>query len=773
VRTLGHALRDDHPHVGPASRSGICVAEITEVDGVWCDAGACTGNERDLPRAIDQSARIDHRIATMTLDVRGSLKNTKLSKNPYVVFDELFANSIDAFLIRKEADPSAETLEIVFSVTLQSTDMFDKEFNLEISCKDNGVGFDDDQVKAFITKDTSYKDDLPISGIGQCKGCGRIQYFHHFSRLRLHSNYRKQSSYYSRALDYDEHNKEIGLTDFRTTKTTETAVGTMVALSHPKVGVLNRVLAGEPLASFVSAKNLKTHILVTFMQRLIGLKSRLGKFTINFHVTTKTAEGKEVTEDETLAVDDLPTLTDAKSVNVHERDPKTWVKIEAYQILKISHYKMSAKEYHLPSNAIALCAKASPVKDITDRYLRPKAVQTKPREGYYHVVLVEGELLDTKVNEQRDDFDIPEDLKPDLITQDRISLEDIFDAIDDVIIAFVPPPNWRKEEIVRILRDKFGISDGMLSDTDTRIRYGESSRSVAKRVLGKYQDRVVDETDKLLDLKEEIRDLEPDAPAFREKVNELAWKYTATLKNIDMANLSQLIVRRSAIIEVLDLACNKLLNGQGENVEGKRKDETLIHSVFFPMRKDSHQVRDHDIWLLSEEYQYFDYIASDVPLGKIRWTEGDTLFESDIDEVLAQRMKENADDNAGKRPDIAIFGEEGAAIIIEFKTPGVDVADHIQDLMEYAQLLAAKSKGRLSKFYGYLIGDLINPNRVIGYKRFPKGKGWFGTFEIREPATDRRLGELYSELLYYEDIVKRAEKRLAVYKERLNLEGAD
>ncbi|WP_404979930.1 transposase [Bradyrhizobium sp. Arg816] len=36
----------------------------------------------------------------------------------------------------------------------------------------------DGDLKAFLTKDTSYKDELPIFGIGQCKGAGRIQFFH-------------------------------------------------------------------------------------------------------------------------------------------------------------------------------------------------------------------------------------------------------------------------------------------------------------------------------------------------------------------------------------------------------------------------------------------------------------------------------------------------------------------------------------------------------------------------------------------------------------------
>jgi hypothetical protein len=56
--------------------------------------------------------------------------------------------------------------------------------------------------------------------------------------------------------------------------------------------------------------------------------------------------------------------------------------------------------------------------------------------------------------------------------------------------------------------------------------------------------------------------------------------------------------------------------------------------------------------------------------------------------------------------------------------------EYTNDLMEYADLLAAKSKGKLKKFYGYLIGTQLNPIRLRGYHPFPNGKGWFGTENI-------------------------------------------
>lgn len=59
------------------------------------------------------------------------------------------------------------------------------------------------------------------------------------------------------------------------------------------------------------------------------------------------------------------------------------------------------------------------------------------------------------------------------------------------------------------------------------------------------------------------------------------------------------------------------------------------------MGKDSHEFNDHDMWLLSEEYHYYDYIASDMALKKLRWDVGNQLiYSDDIDEELTKFLKE-------------------------------------------------------------------------------------------------------------------------------------
>jgi hypothetical protein len=335
------------------------------------------------------------------------------------------------------------------------------------------------------------------------------------------------------------------------------------------------------------------------------------------------------------------------------------------------------------------------------------------------------------------------------------------------------PPDWNKETIVNMVAQKYGISSTMLTEAEVRIHFGDTEETVVKRVLTKYQEKIIKDTSDIFDIQNEIKNLQPDSDDFRNKINEISWKHTSSLKSIDMANLSQLVVRRAAIIEVLRLAVAQELKVQKNKVENndRKNNESLIHNIFFPMKKDSKEVEDHDIWILNEDYNYFDYISSDKELSKMK-LDGVTLFDADIDTELEKVMKKNSAENKRKRPDIAIFGKDGSAIIIEFKAPKIPLDEHTSDLMEYAQLLAAKSKGRLKQFYGYLIGTEVNPNRLRGYTKFANNKGWFGTENIIEHTTNTRLGELYSEILYYDDIADKAAMKLEVYKKKLGLNGA-
>lgn len=704
----------------------------------------------------------------MTLDIRGSLKNTKISSNRYVVLEELISNSIDSFLIRQHDDPAKRNLEVKLVVEILSPGLLGDGQDLAISCTDNGCGLGDEQTEAFLTKDTSYKDDLSIAGIGKCKGAGRIQFFHHFERVGIRSTYRADGKVLTRTLPLVAARKKIDLADFAVTDGKAQDIGTTITLDGLKAATRERLYKTDALGEVFSAANMRRYMLIAFLQRLVSLKSELGDFSVSF----ETRYPKDRIETTSLGAADLPPVTEVRPTDVEERDPRSGSPLGKTTRFTLSHYKLDASVFDLPRNAISFCAKSSPVQDITRRYLRTVTEQNRAVDGFHHIVLIEGELLDRRVNEQRDGFDgIPEEIPVgDLFADETVSYAGIFEQIDPIIEEMVSPSGWSRDQVVADVTEKFGVNAGMLADTETRVIYGDTPKSVAERVLRKYQERIIAETAEIFDLREEIGKAEPHTEDFRQKIHELSWKYTASLKTIDMANLSQLVVRRAAIVEILALACDRQLAVQAVKDGERRQDERIIHSIFFPMRKDSTETSDHDIWLLSEEYQYYDYIASDKPLAQIEWADGEKLFDPSIDAELEDTLRRRADENGAMRPDIAIFGKEGSAIIIEFKAPGVSMDDHIGDLSEYAHLLAAKSNGRLKKFYGYLIGDTIAPLRMAGWTRFAAGKGYFRSTPLEDPESGRNLGELYAETLFFEDIVTRANQRIGVYREKLQID---
>ncbi|WP_223999814.1 hypothetical protein [Aureimonas sp. SA4125] len=83
----------------------------------------------------------------MTLDVRGSIKNTKLSLNQYVVFEELISNAIDAHLIRRALDSSAPSMCVTIEVEFQPADILGDREIMSVSCTDNGCGLGGEQLR--------------------------------------------------------------------------------------------------------------------------------------------------------------------------------------------------------------------------------------------------------------------------------------------------------------------------------------------------------------------------------------------------------------------------------------------------------------------------------------------------------------------------------------------------------------------------------------------------------------------------------------------------
>lgn len=701
----------------------------------------------------------------MTLDIRGGRKNTAINHSDYVAFEEMLSNAIDSYLIRKNRDSNASSFLMKIDIKIIDADLFGSQFGVEIYCADNGAGFGDDEVKAFVTKDSTYKDQLQIPGIGKCKGAGRIQFFHHFDRLSIDSVIEQSGSIVRRTLQVDESTREISENSFNTIPADDAEVQTSFTLRSWRQNTLTAEQKAErgSIPEIFSAPVVSAHLYTALLQRLIILKKLIG----DFKIVVSSSQG-EISATETIEGKDLPEpvgqVAEIPLTCMHSKEFRTGPK------LRVTRYSFPESKFPNFQHEVALCANSAVVQSITKRYLRHANERKRATGGNFELLLVEGELLEEKVNQQRDGFDIPFACTDNDTLLEEFSLDDVVESLEDYVFQIITPSDFDKDILVSSTEQRFGITRQMIEGTNVKIHYGDNEENIARRVLKKLQDDIVGDTSKLFRIKDELLQLDPRSKDFRSKVSELSWKYASSIKKMDMTNLSQLVVRRSAMIEVLGLAVGGLLTCQAEEPGKRNENERIIHNIFFPMGRDSTETADHDIWLLNEEYQYFEYISSDKPLKTIKWSDTENLFEADVDESLGDLFAFNNKTHEGKRPDIAIFTKEGAAIIIEFKAPDVGIQEHIPDLAQYARLLAAKSNGRIKKFYGYLIGCTLDPSRMpLGYTRFANGKGYFRSDKLVDDETNRVYGELYSEVLLYEHFIDRAALRLRVYKDKLKV----
>lgn len=701
----------------------------------------------------------------MAFDIKGGLKNTAASRNKYVVFEELLSNSIDAYLIRNNSGTLVLDCKIIIEVEFIKKNLIEPyEYELIVTCTDNGIGFGNEQIKAFVTKDSTYKDYLNISGIGKCKGAGRIQYFHNFNKLNIDSVfYESEKNKVSKVnLSLDSDSKEINEDTFiKTISYDGNEPYTKIVLSCFKSEHFSEKL--DPSISvreLFSANNIREHIYYSFLQRFVMIKNIVKNFSISF-----IEKEDDSSEEVTINSDALPTPIEQKNIKLLSGKNS-----DLSHNLMITRYSLDQNIKNKLEHQISLCANYSSVFSLTKYFLKNILSRSTPINGKIELLLVESSFFDETVNVQRDNFSFIESVYSSGININDFTLDDVILSLEDYICSIVTPSDFDKVNLIKSTQEKFGISQEMLTSANIKIHFGDTEENIAKRTLKKLQDDIVSDTSNIFNLKKELETIDPRSNDFRDKLNKLSWQYASSIKKIDMTNLSQLIVRRSSIIEILKRAVNLELDCQNSSLALKREDEKIIHNIFFPTGKNNNEFIDHDIWILSEEYHYFEHISSDKALSTIVFNDdGDKLFSSDIDSELEKLFKNNNENHQRKRPDIAIFNKEGSAIIIEFKAPNVGLQEHIPDLAQYARLLAAKSNGKLKKFYGYLIGTEIDDSRMpTNFTMFPSGLGYFSSGPLAEPRTSVVYGELYSEVLFYNQFIERAENRLNIYKKKLN-----
>ncbi|WP_039053962.1 hypothetical protein [Sphingobacterium sp. T2] len=265
---------------------------------------------------------------------------------------------------------------------------------------------------------------------------------------------------------------------------------------------------------------------------------------------------------------------------------------------------------------------------------------------------------------------------------------------------------------------------------------------------------------------DKVENLDPTEPTYQEELKKAVDELVKTIPLQNKRALTHYVARRKLVLElfqkILDSETNKLKNGG-------RIDEDVLHNLIF--QQSTNDPMNSDLWLVNEEYIYFKGISEGL-LGQIEF-EGTKILKENLTVEEEEYRKKQGGDAKLKRTDILLFPAEAKCIIIELKAPEENISDHLNQINRYASLINNLSIDTLkfNTFYGYLIGESIDPDDVIDndsdfinapnlgyiYRPYKRIVGKFG----------RKDGSLYTEIIKYSTLLERAKLRNKIFIDKL------
>lgn len=380
-------------------------------------------------------------------------------------------------------------------------------------------------------------------------------------------------------------------------------------------------------------------------------------------------------------------------------------------------------------------------------------------QSYYYVGYIVGEYLDNSVSAERYEFNFSE--APILKTIDEKDL---------ITAAIVYISSYLSEDLGKIKDEKQKQIDDFVRNKKPQYRYllnhrkdiydkipvGLSDEKLDLELYKQEQKWEFDIAKQKMKIEEKQKENATTSPQFAELFNE----YCSSVTQLSQASLAEYIVRRKAVIDLLEKALES-------TNDGKYSKESQIHSIICPMQitSDDVQFDEMNLWLIDDRLAYHQFLASDQPMKTLP--------------VL--------NSNVQRRMDIVVFdkaisysAEEdyiNAITIVELKRPQRDDlrGDDKNPISQVLRYVSDIKNGKVKKangrsfgqvenvaFYCYIIADitesLIEDAEYAGLIRTPDREGFFG-FNASKGA--------YIEVISYDKLVRDAKKRNQVLFDKL------
>jgi len=642
----------------------------------------------------------------MQTNLQGRLRKLRQVENYKMPLLEAVANSVQAIPVDQIQNQKGKVeVSIIWDddANMQLESIGKKATYRQIKdivIKDNGVGFDDKNLKSFQTLDTTFKE----KDFG-CLGVGRLLWLKAFDHVEIKSCYLQDGKQMRRRINFSVKGEveELPPSDVPVSSDEEQSTWTEVRL----VGLKNECRNKRGVSVHDVAEVILKHFVLLFS---------LGSMP---NVSVGDGENKRVVND----------LFRSVAFDTPRKDEFT----EGNRQFVFYQQKLRMPATKATPSAVYLCAGGRVVSKLTkdvDPKIGPELTDGSG-QPFLYVGLLRSDFLDENVSSSRDVIIFPE----------TSSSEDSGE------LSFGGPTESAlgkkvSEFAAAFLAPEFKV---MTESSNDRLQtFADNYAPEFKGFLNEHrQELFVSQSAKDEDLYFEVHkkfyEYEREQNKRIEKLVACDWaeenpeemidRITADIEPIHAHDLAKFAAHRKFYLDMLKKAMQL-------RDDGNYQREKAVHSLVFPMRQDSltsDGMSRHNLWLLDDRLAFSHYLASDKSLKSMPITDSQSIDRPDI---MALRLYGQGD---SERP--------GELSIIEFKRPGRndynEESNPVSQVLDYVDELRAgrvsatdgteiSNAGRMPIFC-YVIAQftdkLKKQCRHSGLKENANGDYYFGTVD--------------------------------------------
>lgn len=677
---------------------------------------------------------------------------------------EAFTNAWEAIFERFTAEHLQNgKIVITFHYT---SGMFNEEEHKsctldKIEIYDNGLGINEKSFERIVNLRDNSKSALN-------KGTGRVQFLHFFNETIFESIYEKTNGEHERIVlvlsKKDAFLRENAILRKDSAELTSSSeYGTLVTFINP----IDEKNDGE-FFNKITPFDVKNELIIHFLSRFCESKEHLPQIIIERYENGKKLEPIFIKKE------DIPNPDKTESLDVH------YSKLENRKVvdsLNCEHFTLLSfvqSQEQLKKNCIYFVSNGAIAQEVSIDSLQAD----DSIDGNRYMFLLRGNYFDSIEDDLRGNLHLIKESEfkkqGELFPEECILVDKIKEETNEKINSVYPEFQARKNEALKNLdelKQMFLIDEDRIVSLRKKIKTSDSDEQILAAIYRADMELVAKRDARIKAQYEQLKSLSPANQDYQIKLTEQVNSFVKLVPQQNRTNLTKYIARRKLVIEIFDMILSKELECVNEK---GRVDEALLHNLIF--QQHSVDTESSDIWLLDDQYLLFNG-CSEKQLDKIEVNGVKLLKEELTDEERAFKIRHNMDggeiDTGIRRPDILLYPEEGKCIIIEFKAPDVEVSMYLSQINKYAMMINNLSDDSLQihAFYGYLIGENINYDYIqeaeSAFKEAAYLKYLFRPNYDVPGRFGRPTGNLYTEIIKYSDILKRAKLRNKIFLDKL------